>query len=43
VPSLADAVIDLGGIVLPDARTRTAVDLGGLTGVCVLTLIRHRF
>lgn len=33
----------LGGIELTDARTGAAVDLGGLRGVQVLSLIRHRF
>lgn len=33
----------LSGIGLPDARTGEVVALGALTGVWVLTLIRHRF
>lgn len=33
----------LDGIELTDVRTGAAIDLGGLRGVQVLTLIRHRF
>jgi hypothetical protein len=33
----------LDGIVLPDARTGSTVDLGALQGVWVLTAIRHRY
>ncbi len=33
----------LDGIVLTEVRTGAAVDLGGLRGVQVVTLIRHRF
>lgn len=35
--------IPLEGIVLTDARTGEPVAIGALTGVHVLTLIRHRF
>ncbi len=35
--------LPLTGIRLPDARTGDPVHLGELTGVCVLTLIRHRY
>ena len=34
--------LPLDGIVLDDARTGQAVDLGRLPGVQVVTLIRHR-
>ncbi|MGH3875014.1 MAG: hypothetical protein ACRDSR_26550 [Pseudonocardiaceae bacterium] len=33
----------LDGLVLPDARTGRAVDLGALPGRHLLTAIRHRF
>lgn len=35
--------VELSGIVLTDVRTGAPVDLGGLSGVQVVTLIRHRF
>ncbi len=35
--------IALDGIVLTDVASGQPVDLGHLTGVQVLTLIRHRF
>lgn len=35
--------VDLAGIALPDARTGATVGLGGLRGVHVLTLVRHRY
>ncbi len=33
----------LDGVVLTDVATGDPVDLAGLTGVRVVTLIRHRF
>ena len=35
--------VGLGGIVLPDARTGTPVDLGALAGPAVLVIVRHRY
>jgi hypothetical protein len=43
VPRDIDRRIPLDGLVLPDARTGRAVDLGGLPGRCLLTAIRHRY
>jgi hypothetical protein len=34
--------VDLRGLVLPDARTGTPVDLGTTPALGVLTVIRHR-
>ena len=35
--------VPLAGITLTDATTGRPVDLGGLTGVRAVTLVRHRF
>lgn len=35
--------LPLAGIGLPDVATGDMVDLSALTGVWVLTLIRHRY
>jgi hypothetical protein len=43
VPREVDRPVPLDGLVLPDARTGRAVDLGGLPGRYLLTAIRHRF
>lgn len=43
MPRLTTAALDLAGLTLPDSRTGAAADLGGLAGVHVLTLIRHRY
>ena len=43
MPRLTTTAIDLAGLTLPDSRTGPAVELGGLAGVHVLTLIRHRY
>lgn len=37
------SAIELRGIVVLDAVSRGAVDLGAETGPTVLTLIRHRY
>ena len=38
-----EAVVDLAGIVLPDARDGSAVDLGTGPPLAVLCIIRHRY
>jgi hypothetical protein len=43
VPRESDRPVPLAGLVLPDARTGAAVDLGALPGLHVLTAIRHRY
>jgi hypothetical protein len=43
VPREVDRLVPLDGLVLSDARTDRAVDLGGLPGHYLLTAIRHRF
>ncbi len=43
MPTLVTTPIDLAGLRLPDSRTGAVVDLSQLTGVHVLTLIRHRY
>jgi hypothetical protein len=43
VPREIDVPVSLQGVVLPDARTGRAVDLGALPGRYLLTAIRHRF
>jgi hypothetical protein len=43
VPREIDQPVALDGLVLPDARTGRAVDLGALPGKYLLTAIRHRF
>ncbi|HET9690492.1 MAG TPA: hypothetical protein VFP61_05030 [Acidimicrobiales bacterium] len=35
--------VPLAGITLTEAATGRPVDLGGLTGVRAVTLVRHRF
>ncbi len=35
--------LPLAGIVLPESRSGESLDLGSLSGVHVLTLIRHRY
>jgi len=40
--SLAMPRVDLGGIVLVDATSGRQVDLGGLAGPTLLSLLRHR-
>jgi hypothetical protein len=43
MPREIDHPVPLHGVVLPDARTAQAVDLGALPGSYLLTAIRHRF
>jgi hypothetical protein len=43
VPREIDHPVPLAGLVLPDAHTGRAIDLGGLSGRYVLTAIRHRY
>ncbi|HXT42896.1 MAG TPA: hypothetical protein VN748_02110 [Pseudonocardiaceae bacterium] len=43
MPREVDRPVPLAGLVLPDARTGRAVDLGALPGTYVLTAIRHRY
>jgi hypothetical protein len=40
---VVDRPVPLDGLVLPDARTGRAVDLGKLPGCYLLTAIRHRY
>lgn len=42
MPRRRDTALSLDGITVLDARSETAVDLGALTGVHVLVLLRHR-
>jgi len=42
VPRAEQVHVPLAGLVLVDARTGDAVDLGGLAGVHVMVLMRHR-
>lgn len=42
VPPAVPHAADLGGLVVPDARTGEAVDLGATPAFGVLTIIRHR-
>lgn len=41
--SAIEADVDLAGIVLPDARNGTAVDLGAGPPLAILSIIRHRY
>jgi hypothetical protein len=43
MPRESSQPVPLNGLVLPDARTGQAVDLGTLSGDYLLTAIRHRF
>ncbi|MGH4009556.1 MAG: hypothetical protein ACRDTH_15635 [Pseudonocardiaceae bacterium] len=43
MPREIDRQVPLAGLVLPDARTGEAVDLGALPGRHLLTAIRHRY
>ncbi|MGQ0718325.1 MAG: hypothetical protein ACT4NP_13655 [Pseudonocardiales bacterium] len=43
MPREIDRRVPLDGLVLPDARTGRAVDLGALPGRYLLTAIRHRY
>jgi len=42
VPRSEQVHVPLAGLVLVDARSGNAVDLGGLLGVHVMVLMRHR-
>ncbi|MFY9807561.1 MAG: hypothetical protein WCC38_09900 [Pseudonocardiaceae bacterium] len=43
MPREIDRPVPLHGLVLPDARSGHAVDLGALRGRYLITAIRHRF
>ncbi|MGH3973763.1 MAG: hypothetical protein ACRDS9_10630 [Pseudonocardiaceae bacterium] len=43
MPREIEQPVPLDGLVLPDARTGQAVDLGALAGWYLLTAIRHQF
>jgi hypothetical protein len=43
MPREIDRPVRLAGIVLPDACTGRAVDLGALPATHLLTAIRHRY
>ncbi|HEX6403834.1 MAG TPA: hypothetical protein VF003_11850 [Pseudonocardiaceae bacterium] len=43
VPREIDRPVSLAGLVLPDACTGRAVDLGALPGTHVLTAVRHQY
>ena len=42
MPRAEQVHVPLAGLVLVDARTGDTVDLGGLAGVHVMVLMRHR-
>jgi len=42
VPRAEQVHVPLAGLMLVDARTDDTVDLGGLAGVHVMVLMRHR-
>lgn len=42
MPRVEQVRVPLAGVTLLDARSGDQVDLGGLTGVHVLVLMRHR-
>ncbi|MGH3897023.1 MAG: hypothetical protein ACRDTA_01980 [Pseudonocardiaceae bacterium] len=43
MPREIELPVPLDGLMLPDARTGRAVDLGVLPGRYLLTAIRHRY
>ncbi len=43
MPPAVPDTFELGGLVVPDARTGEPVDLGATPAFGVLTVIRHRY